>query len=117
MSKGQVALVITTAVLLVAGLGAVWYFLPPKSQANDQQTAQQAPEQVTTPVFSTVKLDPTHDYGNKYANGLLPVGDGMYVTTGAKKGSVYLCNTNNLVPASQAGAQTRGPWFVNNNTQ
>src|SRR5204863_4875154 len=60
-----------------------------------------------------LKLDPEHDYGNKYANGILPVGDSKYVTDAPKKGSVYLCRT----PQGQAGgAQERGPWFVNNNT-
>ncbi len=61
-------------------------------------------------------LDPTKNYGNKYQNGILPVGDNKYSTTSAKKGSVYLCRAN-FVPASQAGAQTRGPWFTNNNTE
>ncbi len=63
-----------------------------------------------------LKLDPAKNYGDKYANGLLPVGDSKYTTSGAKKGYVYMCNAN-FVPAGQAGAQTRGPWFVNNNTQ
>ena len=61
-----------------------------------------------------LKLDPKHDYGNKYANGILPVGDSKYVTDAPKKGSVYLCRA----PQGQAGgAQERGPWFVNNNTE
>ena len=61
-----------------------------------------------------LKLDPDHDYGNKYANGILPVGDGKYVTDAAKKGSVYLCRA----PQGQAGgAGIRGPWFINNNTE
>jgi hypothetical protein len=61
-----------------------------------------------------LKLDPGHDYGNKYANGVLPVGDGNYVTDTAKKGSVYLCRA----PQGQAGgAGSRGPWFTNNNTE
>jgi hypothetical protein len=61
-----------------------------------------------------LKLDPGHDYGNKYANGILPVGDGNYVTDTAKKGSVYLCRA----PQGQAGgAGSRGTWFTNNNTE
>jgi hypothetical protein len=60
-----------------------------------------------------LKLDPDKDYGNKYAEGILPVGDNKYVTDAATKGSVYLCRT----PEGQAGgAGSRGPWFVNNNT-
>ena len=47
-------------------------------------------------------------------NGVLPVGDNKYATDAPKKGSVYLCRT----PQGQAGgAQERGPWFVNNNTE
>jgi hypothetical protein len=61
-------------------------------------------------------LDPNKNYGNKYADGLLPEGDSKYITSTAKKGYVYVCQAN-FVPSSQAGAQTRGPWFVNNNTQ
>jgi len=61
-----------------------------------------------------LKLDSGHDYGNKYANGILPVGDGKFVTDAAKKGSVYLCRA----PQGQAGgAGSRGPWFTNNNTE
>jgi YHYH protein len=61
-----------------------------------------------------LKLDPDKDYGNKYANGILPVGDNKYVTNAATKGSVYLCRA----PQDQAGgAGTRGPWFVNDNTE
>ena len=61
-----------------------------------------------------LKLDPGHDYGNKYANGVLPVGDSKFVTDAAKKGSVYLCRA----PQGQAGgAGSRGPWFTNNNTE
>ena len=58
-------------------------------------------------------LDPTKDYGNEYADGILPVGDGKYVTDAPKQGSVYVCR----VPSGGGGAFTRGPWFVNNNTE
>jgi YHYH protein len=52
-------------------------------------------------------LDPSHDYGDKYADGILPVGDGRYDTGGARQGYVYVCRA----PAGGGGAQTRGPWF------
>lgn len=58
-----------------------------------------------------LQVNATKNYGNKYANGILPVGDNKYVTAGPKGGYVYLCHAN-FVPAGQAGAQTRGPWFV-----
>lgn len=74
-------------------------------------TAHSSLEQV-----SDLQLDTAKNYGNKYSNGVLPVGDNKYITTGAKQGYVYECQAN-FAPSSQAGAQTRGPWFTNNNTQ
>lgn len=58
-----------------------------------------------------LQLDTKKNYGEKYKNGILPVGDNKYVTDAAKQGYVYECNAN-FVPAGQAGAGTRGPWFV-----
>ncbi|MEO8529411.1 MAG: YHYH protein, partial [Pseudolysinimonas sp.] len=74
-----------------------------------------------TPTDSTypadaVVLDPTHDYGDRYADGILPVGDEHWSLTDPAAGTVYLCR-DNFVPDAQAGAQTRGPWFVNGNTE
>ncbi len=60
-------------------------------------------------------LDPNHDYGNRYADGVLPVGDNKLVLDGAKRGYVYLCNAGNATGAG--GADTRGPWFVNDDTE
>ena len=57
---------------------------------------------------TSLVLDPTHDYGNLYANGILPVGDSQYVTDTPKQGWVFLCRA----PQGNAGgAQARGPWF------
>jgi hypothetical protein len=67
----------------------------------------------TAPSDGTLTLDPNKNYGDKYADGILPVGDGRYTTEGAKKGSVYVCRA----PSGGGGAQTRGPWFVNGNTE
>ena len=58
-----------------------------------------------------LKLDPGKNYGNKYANGILPVGDNKYVTDAPKKGSVYLCQAPQ---GGAGGAQERGPWFLDN---
>jgi len=63
-----------------------------------------------------VRLDADADYGDRYADGLLPVGDEHWSTTEPAVGTVYLCR-DNFVPDGQAGAQVRGPWFVNDNTQ
>jgi len=49
---------------------------------------------------------------------LLPVGDGKYSTSGAKKGYVYTCSKYaQSFQQNKGGANTRGPWFVNNNSQ
>ena len=48
--------------------------------------------------------------GNKYSDGNVPLGDGKYVTTGPKKGYIYLCG----VPPMGQGAQSNGPWIHGN---
>lgn len=59
-------------------------------------------------------LDPTADYGDEYADGILPVGDGLWSLTDAEVGTVLLCRE----PNDQAGgAFQRGPWFVNGDTE
>jgi len=86
----------------------------PTSAATVNQVSKSTAQ--NTPKVEGLQLDTTKNYGNKYANGLLPVGDSKYVTDTGKKGNIYVCHAN-FVPAGQAGAQTRGPWFTNNNTQ
>jgi YHYH protein len=65
-----------------------------------------------------LQLDSAKNYGNKYADGILPVGDGKYSTTTAKTGYIYACNqyAQNLT-TGQGGAGVRGPWFTDNNTE
>lgn len=65
-----------------------------------------------------LQLDTSKNYGNKYADGILPVGDGKYSTAEARKGYVYACSTyaQNL-NSNQGGAGSRGPWFTDNNTE
>jgi hypothetical protein len=100
-------------VVLCIALAAIFKELGTKSTTSNLQT-QSATQTVTESIVG-LQLDTNKQYGNKYANGLLPVGD-KKVTTQAKKGYVFSCQTN-FVSESQAGAQVRGPWFVNNNTQ
>ena len=44
---------------------------------------------------------------HKYSDGNVPLGDGKYVTSGPKKGFVYLCH----VPPTGHGAEGSGPWI------
>jgi hypothetical protein len=84
--------------------------------ADDEPGARGSDRTTTTAAASphgTLVLDPDKDYGNEFADGILPVGDGRYTTEGAKRGSVFVCR----VPVGGGGAMTRGPWFVNDNTE
>lgn len=116
------SLMAAVAVVCLVGVGML--LIMRKDSSNSKTTMASKSGVVATTQKTTVptikvdglQFDAKKKYGNKYANGLLPVGDSKYVTTGAKKGFVYECQAN-FVPASQAGAQTRGPWFTNNNTQ
>ncbi len=93
---------------------------PPKKAASTASQAVTMPKKTAAAAAKVqgVQLDPNKDYGNKYANGILPVGDGKYVTSGPKQGYVYACSqyAQNL-SGGQGGASTRGPWFTDNNTE
>ncbi|HSX16336.1 MAG TPA: YHYH protein [Candidatus Saccharimonadales bacterium] len=116
-----IALAVVVA-LLLAGTG-YWFGLRSSTAKTDSTATKTS---TTTSPKTTgqsgtaqgVQLDTTKKYGDKYADGLLPVGDGKYSTTAAKKGTVYACSqyATNLT-SDKGGADTRGPWFVNNNTQ
>jgi len=122
-------LLVTLMVLaILAIIGGTAYY--EYRQANEPTPAKKTAAQITTTPASTpsttaasatvpgLQLDTAKSYGNKYANGLLPVGDGKYVTTGAKQGYVYTCaQYAQNFQREQGGAGTRGPWFTNNNTQ
>ncbi|HET9850090.1 MAG TPA: YHYH protein [Candidatus Saccharimonadales bacterium] len=60
-----------------------------------------------------LQLDPSKNYGNKYADGILPVGDGKYSTTAAQVGTPFVCqNYAKNLESSVGGAGRRGTWFV-----
>jgi hypothetical protein len=114
-------LLIALVILLAAGGAAAAYELTKgtKKPAVSNTPAVSIKQTVTnTPKVQGLALDPAKNYGDKYAGGLLPVGDGKYVTDAAKAGYIYACSgyANNLKTAA-GGAGSRGPWFVNNNTQ
>lgn len=116
-SKKPVLILVLLVVVLLA-IGGWWWFkyhnkktTPPATQP---QASVQKPKTETGSVTS-LELDPNKNYGNKYANGILPVGDSKYVTAAAKQGYVYSCKAN--YDSNAGGAGTRGPWFTNNNTQ
>lgn len=98
-------------VLLVLAALTTWLVIRKSdhTQTNTNSTASSVP--ATTKDIG-LALDPNKNYGNKYANGILPVGDDKYVTDSPKQGYVYTCSqyAHNL-GQEQAGAMTRGPWF------
>jgi hypothetical protein len=104
-------------VLLAAG-GVLAFLLWPKNNQQDNadtSAATDTPLSLQSDTTATPAPEFPKNYGNKYANGILPVGDNKYTTDSAKKGYIYLCSANFI--AGGGGAQKRGPWFVNNNTQ
>jgi len=120
--KSRSKLVIFIVSLIIV-LGIIGSFLLMRSNSQPLQSVETQPdsqtistqlEEISTLSTSELKLDETKNYGNKYANGILPVGDSKYVTDGPKAGYIYTCRA----PQAQgAGAGTRGPWFTNNNTE
>lgn len=89
-----------------------------KANVTAAKTTVPQPDQLPQQTVEGLQLDKTKNYGNKYADGKLPVGDGKYSTTGAQKGYIYTCSTyaQNLA-TDNGGAQVRGPWFTSNNTE
>lgn len=119
-------LICTLVVIIVLLLGGLlWAVATGKRQDNSQTDTAQTQANTATETPSAVgqkveglQLDPNKDYGDTYADGVLPVGDNKYATSGAKKGYLYACEqyAQNLA-ATAGGAGTRGPWFVHNNTE
>ncbi len=86
----------------------------PQPVTSLQSTTQQTTDTTAQPLT----LDTSKDYGDKYADGVLPVGDNKMVTDAAKTGYIYGCSQYaQNQKTCNAGAETRGPWFTNNNTE
>lgn len=108
--KKVLVMIISIVVLVWAGMWAYGRYV--KSTNNSEvPTSSESSKTTNAAMLEGLQLDPNKNYGDKYASGVLPVGDEKFVTDGAKKGYVYMCS-DNFVPDNQAGAQTRGPWFI-----
>ena len=107
----------------IAAMVVSFIYLPsnedkPAPVNSNQAAGITPPVSKEKPAVATIQLDEKKNYGNKYADGLLPVGDGKYSTSKAKTGEIYACDQYAKSFKSDApGAGTRGPWFTNNNTQ
>jgi hypothetical protein len=112
-------LVISAGAVVAALCVCAWVVLG--SRGASEVASRRTPSASTSTPAAQVaglKLAAGKNYGNKFANGMLPVGDGKYETAGAKKGYVYACAqyAQNL-GADQGGAGVRGPWFAAGNTE
>jgi hypothetical protein len=96
-------------------LSAVAACAAPAPTVTSTPTDSVAPETAEYPADALV-LDPDADYGDRYAGGILPVGDERWTLTDPAVGTVYLCR-DNFVADAQAGAQNRGPWFTDAHTE
>lgn len=103
-------LLVVGGILILAAAGLIFWQLS-KDNSTDKNTLEQSSTEDKEAFAGLLQLDPAKNYGNKYSDGILPVGDERYVTDAAKKGNVYLCRAN-FVSDQAAGATTRGPWFI-----
>jgi hypothetical protein len=106
-------LIILAIIVLAAGGFAAWHWHhKPAATVSTSTKKSTASTPATTTKVQGVQLDTSKNYGNKYADGILPVGDGKYVTDAPKQGYVYACSqyAQNLA-TNNGGAMTRGPWF------
>ena len=98
----------------------IGYFLGQNKPKIAHSAVSQTQKTVTTPTVKVagLQLDTSKNYGNKYSNGLVPVGDSKYVTDAPKVGYVYACQqyAQNF-GRDRGGAGSRGPWFTNNNSE
>ncbi len=109
-------------ILFLLAAGAWWWmkYRTDSTINTDKTTGTKYSQQTsnTAPKVDGLQLDTSKNYGDKYKAGLLPVGDGKYMTDGAKKGYVYTCDQYaKSFQSDGAGAQTRGPWFTSDNKQ
>jgi hypothetical protein len=110
--KRPIVLIIAaaTVVAALAGIGywLLFHYANKPLDAAPQQRVSASPQ-------PTAQVDAilNKNYGNKYAGGILPVGDDHYSTSGAKQGYVYACSSyaQNLGQGG-GGASSRGPWFI-----
>jgi hypothetical protein len=111
--------VLVALLVVAAAVFAIWHFHHSSPQPNTQAntTATTSKQATTASQLPGLQLDPSKNYGNKYADGILPVGDGKYVTDSPKQGYVYACtNYAHNLATDNGGAMVRGPWFTDNNT-
>ena len=99
---------------LVAGLLGCAALLACSDSSSTTASRSSAPTDTSASASgstaSTLTLDLAKNYGDRYADGILPVGDNHYTTDAAKQGYVFLCHAGG--PGGPGGgASAQGPWF------
>ncbi|MGN6473586.1 MAG: YHYH protein [Mycobacteriales bacterium] len=118
MVRSRVAAVGVALTVVTGGLAACSSASGSAATSGVTPAAQAVHHAAARSTSHRLTLDTSHNYGDKYSDGLLPVGDGKYRTTGAKKGYIYACSQYaSSLNTGQGGASSRGPWFKNNNTE
>lgn len=110
-SKKLIFFLVLLIVLLSIALIIFVFRTPASAPAVSIKTS--AVTEVSSAKAEGLQLDPEKNYGNKYANGILPVSDKKSATTGAKRGYIYQCRA--LSSTGRGGAGARGPWFSADN--
>lgn len=114
-SRTRLIIVLVLILVLVPLITVVTIWLALRNKKTTTPTTTQVTSSTENAnQVTSLRLDPNKNYGNKYANGILPVGDSKYSMDGAKQGYIYLCHKPN---PNGGGAGARGPWFINNNTE
>src|SRR4051812_8130687 len=76
-------------ILFITFGGIYWLFhgnSAPKASVTNVQSKSVQAQKVSTPNVQGVQLVTTKAYGDKYQEGILPVGDNKYVTDSPKQG-------------------------------
>jgi hypothetical protein len=117
--KKQIIIAGCVIIIILILIGTFWLMYDNKASAPTTKSTTKATVQSSSPTSKVegLQLDSNKNYGDKYANGILPVGDNKYVSDAARAGYVFVCGgySQNL-KNDKGGAGSRGPWFINSNT-
>jgi hypothetical protein len=116
-SHKKLYIIISVLCLVVLGLSGIVVYMVLKEHASHAEVSKSPSPSKSVAAVKILELDLHKNYGNKYADGVLPVGDGKYVETSPKKGYLFTCGQYaQNIKSDGGGADQRGPWFTNNNT-
>jgi len=120
-SRYHIELLMAALIILAIVVGTIYYLYPkkqPLSTAQVQQISQRSSTSSKASSLPGIQLDKSKKYGDKYASGVLPVGDKKYSADAAKQGYIYTCAgyARNISTTQNGGAGRQGPWFSSDGT-